>query len=100
MCPFAFIFCIPVYVFNPLLFFQLFDSVHVIIAIGLVLASLAAPTDPSATLGCKIHEYKKQRVRWSSTMNGEIAAFDDIVALYFTPLVTAFAASLFGKSNI
>lgn len=77
--------------------FQMFDSVFVNIAISLVLASLAAPTDPSATLAV-IHEYKAKG-EVSSTML-EIAAFDDIVGIIIYTLVTAFAAFSLGKSEL
>jgi len=96
-CVFAFI-SVFLFMFLTLYFFiHIFDSVHVIIAISLVLASLAAPTDPSATLAV-IHEYKAKG-EVSSTMMG-IAAFDDIVGIIIYTLVTAFAASFLGKSNI
>ncbi len=78
-------------------FIPVFKSVYVIIAISLVLASLAAPTDPSATLAV-IHEYKA-RGEVSSTML-EIAAFDDIVGIIIYTLVTAFAAFFLGDANI
>ena len=74
-----------------------FDSVYVAIAISLVLASLAAPTDPSATLAV-IHEYKAKG-EVSSTML-EIAAFDDIMGIIIYTLVTALAAFFLGKTDI
>lgn len=77
--------------------FHMFDSVYVNIAISLVLASLAAPTDPSATLAV-IHEYKAKG-EVSSTML-EIAAFDDIVGIIIYTLITAFAAFFLGKSEL
>ena len=66
-------------------------------AISLVIASLAAPTDPSATLAV-IHEYKAKG-EVSSTML-EIAAFDDIVGIIIYTLVIAFAAFFLGKTDI
>jgi Kef-type K+ transport system membrane component KefB len=78
-------------------FFHAYDSIYVIIAISLVLASLAAPTDPSATLAV-IHEYKAKG-EVSSTML-EIAAFDDIVGITIYTLVAAFAAFFLGKTEI
>lgn len=78
-------------------FIPLFDSVMVMIAISLVLASLAAPTDPSATLAV-IHEYKASG-KVSSTML-EIAAFDDIMGIIIYTLVTAFAAFFMGKADM
>jgi Kef-type K+ transport system membrane component KefB len=78
-------------------FIHLFNSVEVVIAISLVLASLAVPTDPSATLAI-IHEYKA-RGNVSSTMLG-IAAFDDIMAIIIYTLVTAFATLLLGNTGV
>ena len=78
-------------------FIHIFDSVYVILAVSLVLASLAAPTDPSATLAV-IHEYKAKGEVSSAMM--EIAAFDDIVGIIIYTLVTTFAAIFLGKTNI
>ncbi|HYQ56658.1 MAG TPA: cation:proton antiporter [Draconibacterium sp.] len=87
-----------IFMFVTLRFFiHIFQSVYVDIAISLVLASLAAPTDPSATLAV-IHEYKAKG-EVSSTML-EIAAFDDIVGIVIYTLVTAFAAFFLGNTNI
>jgi len=94
---FAFIFVF-LFMFLFLHFFiPVFSSIYLVIAISLVLASLAAPTDPSATLAV-IHEYKAKG-EVSSTML-EIAAFDDIVGIVIYTLVTAFAAFLLGKTEI
>lgn len=94
---FAFIFVF-LFMFLFLHFFiHVFDSIYAIIAISLVLASLAAPTDPSATLAV-IHEYKAKG-EVSSTML-EISAFDDIVGIIIYTLVTAFAAFFLGKTEI
>ena len=78
-------------------FIPILDSVYIIIALSLVLASLAAPTDPSATIAV-IHEYKAKG-EVSSTML-EIAAFDDIVGIIIYTLVTAFAAFILGNNAI
>ena len=78
-------------------FMGLFDSLYVNIAISLVLASLAAPTDPSATLAVK-HEYNAEG-EVSSTML-EIAAFDDIAGVIIFTFVTSFAAFFLGGSDI
>ncbi len=78
-------------------FIPVFDSVYVMIAISLVLASLAAPTDPSATIAV-IQEYKA-RGRVSSTML-EIAAFDDIAGIIIYTLVTAVAEFYLGSSQL
>ncbi len=78
-------------------FFHILDSTYAIIAVSLVLASLAAPTDPSATLAV-IHEYKAKGEVTSTML--EIAAFDDIIGLIIYTLVTAFAAFFLGKTDI
>jgi len=94
---FAFIFVF-LFIFIALYFFiHIFQSVYVIIAISLVLASLAAPTDPSATLAV-IHEYKAKGEVSSAML--EIAAFDDIVAIIIYTLVTAFVPFFLGKTEV
>ncbi len=75
----------------------LFSSVYISIAVSLVLASLAAPTDPSATLAV-IHEYKAKGVVSSAML--EIAAFDDLVGIILYTLVTAFATFFLGESDL
>ncbi len=77
--------------------FHIFDSIMVSLAISLVLASLAAPTDPSATLAV-IHEYNAKGKVSSSML--EIAAFDDIVGIIIYTLITAFAAFFLGKADL
>lgn len=94
---FAFIFVFLFMFLSFYFFIHVFDSVYVILAISLVLASLAAPTDPSATLAV-IHEYKAKG-EVSTTML-EIAAFDDIVGIIIYTLATAIAASFLGNSGI
>jgi len=90
--------CVFVFLFLVLQFFiPLFHSVYIVLAVSLVLASLAAPTDPSATLAV-IHEYQA-RGEVSSTML-EIAAFDDLVGIIIYTLVTAFATFFLGKSDL
>ncbi|PLX19354.1 MAG: cation:proton antiporter [Salinivirgaceae bacterium] len=94
---FAF-FAVFVFMFGVLYFFSSqFDSLFVILALSLVLASLAAPTDPSATIAV-IHEYKSKG-EVSSTML-EIAAFDDIIGIILYSLVTAFAVFFMGGEEI
>jgi len=83
--------------FSLYFFIHIFKSVYVILAVSLVLASLAAPTDPSATLAV-IHEYKAKG-EVSSTML-EIAAFDDIVGIVIYTLVIAFAAFFLGGKDL
>lgn len=77
--------------------FHFFDSIAVNIAISLILATLAAPTDPSATLAV-IHEYKARGVVSSSIL--EIAAFDDIVGIIIYTLVSAFTTFFLGKTDL
>jgi len=87
-----------IFIFLSLQFFiTVFDSVYINIAVSMVLASLAAPTDPSATLAV-IHEYKAKGEVSSSML--EIAAFDDIVGIVIYTLVTAFAAIFMGKTDV
>ena len=78
-------------------FIPLFSSLYVNIAVSLVLASLAAPTDPSATLDV-IHEYKAKGEVSSSML--QIAAFDDITGIIIYTLVTASATIFLGKSDV
>jgi len=74
-----------------------FESIYIALAVSLVLASLAAPTDPSATLAV-IHEYQAKG-EVSSTML-EIAAFDDLVGIVIYTLVTSFATFFLGKNSL
>lgn len=73
------------------------DPVATIIAMSLILASLAAPTDPSATLAV-IHETKAKGKVSSSTL--EIAAFDDVAGIIIYTFSTAFAILLLGDSSL
>ncbi|MGQ1891402.1 cation:proton antiporter [Thermophagus sp. OGC60D27] len=77
--------------------FHLFDSIYFSLAFSLILASLAAPTDPSATLAV-IDEYKA-RGPVSSTVLG-IAAFDDIAGIVLFTLSVAFAGALMGNAGV
>lgn len=91
---FAFVFAL---IFLSLRFsFSVFESVNVSLAVSLVLASLAAPTDPSATIAV-IHEFKAKG-EVSTTML-EIAAFDDLVGIIIYTLVTAFAVFSVGQGE-
>lgn len=93
----AFIFVF-IFMFLILFFFiHLFDSTNIIIGISLILASLAAPTDPSATLAV-IHEYKAKGTVSSAML--EIAAFDDIVGIMIYTLISSFALSLLGDTSM
>ncbi len=78
------------------LFLDVLQSINMILMVSLVLASLAAPTDPSATLAV-IHEYNAKGKVSSSML--EIAAFDDIAGIIIFTLVTAFAGLLIGQSE-
>lgn len=78
-------------------FFHIFDSIPVILAVSLILASLAAPTDPSATLAV-IHEYKAEGPVSSSML--EIAAFDDIVGIIIYSLASSLGTFFMGKSDV
>jgi len=78
-------------------FIHVFNSVTVIIVISLILASLAAPTDPSATLAVT-HEYKAKGIVSSSMM--EIAAFDDITGIIIYTLASVLSSSFLGGNDI
>lgn len=77
-------------------FLNIFAALNMIIAVSLILASLAAPTDPSATLAV-IHEYKADGVVSSSML--EIAAFDDVIGIIIYTLVSAFSTVLLGQGT-
>ena len=77
--------------------FPEFQSIYVILVLSLVLASLAFPTDPSATLAV-IHEYNAKGIVCNSML--KIAAFDDITGIIIYTLATTFAAYFMGDSNI
>jgi Kef-type K+ transport system membrane component KefB len=62
-----------------------------------LLGSLAAPTDPSATLA--VIQENKAKGKVSSTML-EIAAFDDVIGIIIYTLVISFAAFFLGKAEI
>lgn len=78
-------------------FLPIFNSTYVILVVSLVLASLAAPTDPSATIAV-IHEYKAKGVVSSSML--EIAAFDDVAGIVIYTLVIAISTILIGQSSV
>nr|WP_319399373.1 cation:proton antiporter [uncultured Carboxylicivirga sp.] len=78
-------------------FTNLYSSFYIIIAVSLLLASLAAPTDPSATLAV-IHEYKAKGPVSSAML--QIAAFDDLAGIIIYTLVAAFAPYFLGNSDI
>jgi len=78
----AFIFLAPLFVAHQ------YDVLLYFIPIGLLLASMASPTDPSATLAVE-HEYKAQG-QVTSTIMG-VAAFDDILGILNFSLAIAAA---------
>ena len=78
-------------------FTNLYTSFYIIIAVSLLLASLAAPTDPSATLAV-IHEYKAKGPVSSAML--QIAAFDDLAGIIIYTLVAAFAPYFLGNTDI
>ena len=93
----AFLFVFLFMFFSFYFFIPVFQSVSVILALSLVLASLASPTDPSATLAV-IHEYKARGIVSNTVL--EIAAFDDIVGIVVYTLAAAFATYFLGKTDI
>lgn len=76
---------------------DIFNSIFVVLAISLLLAALAAPTDPSATLAV-IHEFKAKGIVSSTIM--EIAAFDDIVGITIYTFISSLSTLFLGKGNI
>ncbi len=72
-------------------------SIHLTIAFVLLLASLAAPTDPSATLAV-IHEYKANGSVTKAILGA--AAFDDIITLILFSFSLSFARSFVGTEDI
>ncbi len=93
----AFLFVFLFMFFSFYFFIHTFQSVYVILALSLILASLASPTDPSATLAV-IHEYKAKGIVSSSVLN--IAAFDDITGIIIYTLATAFASYFLGDTGL
>lgn len=84
------------FIFIALYFTQVIPSVPTAIAVSLLLASLAAPTDPSATLAVS-QQYKAHGVV-SSTVMG-IAAFDDIAGIMFYTITLVATKSMMGGSS-
>jgi Kef-type K+ transport system membrane component KefB len=75
---------------------NVFDSVYVSVAFSMLLASLAAPTDPSATLAV-IEEYKAKGPVSSSVLG--IAAFDDVMGIVLFTISLASAKILMGSPD-
>ncbi len=72
-------------------------STSLIIAFCLLLASLAAPTDPSATLAV-IHEYKAKGPVTKAILGA--AAFDDIITLILFSFSLSISRSLVGTTDV
>ncbi len=72
-------------------------STPLIIAFCLLLASLAAPTDPSATLAV-IHEYKAKGPVTKAILGA--AAFDDIITLILFSFSLSISRSLVGTTDV
>ncbi|MCF6242577.1 MAG: cation:proton antiporter [Bacteroidales bacterium] len=66
------------------------------LAFSLLLASLGAPTDPSATLAV-IHEYKAKGAVTNAVLGA--AAFDDIITLILFSFSISIAHSILGSQN-
>ena len=77
-------------------FLHLFNSWAVSLAVSLILASLAAPTDPSATLAVT-NEYGAKGPVTSSILG--IAAFDDIMGIVLYTFTMSFARFFVGASS-
>lgn len=77
-------------------FFGLFSSWSVCLAVSLVLASLASPTDPSATLAVQNEYHARGKV---SSAILEIAAFDDITGIFLYTLTLSFVRLFLGASG-
>ncbi len=67
------------------------------LAFSLILASLGAPTDPSATLAV-IHEYKAKGKVTNAILGA--AAFDDIITLILFSFSISIAHSILGSQNV
>ena len=77
--------------------FGLFHSWQVCLVVSLILAALAAPTDPSATLAVKNEYHAKGEV--STTVLG-IAAFDDITGIILYTLSISFSRAFMGDGTM
>lgn len=95
---FAFIFVSLVF----MLIFRYFSNISVgdemvFIPLSFLIASLAAPTDPSATLAV-VHEYNAKGPVSSTTMG--VAAFDDILGIINYSLAVVIAAAFINHSSL
>lgn len=73
------------------------SGITVSVAFSLILASLGAPTDPSATLAV-IHEYKAKGPVTNSILGA--AAFDDIITLILFSFSLSVSRALMGGNDI
>jgi Kef-type K+ transport system membrane component KefB len=93
---FAYFFtCVFIFVWGYFILDQ-FSSWNIALAVSLLLASLAAPTDPSATLAVRNEYHAKGAV--SLTILG-IAAFDDIMGIILYTLTFTVAKLLLGSDG-
>lgn len=94
----AFIFLFVVFFALSILFLPFSDSGIILsIAFSLILASLGAPTDPSATLAV-IHEYKAKGPVTNSILGA--AAFDDIITLILFSFSLSVSRALLGGHDV
>jgi len=94
----AFIFIFIVFFALTYFFFPIpHTSIPLLVAFSLLLASLAAPTDPSATLAV-IHEYKAKGPVTNSILGA--AAFDDIITLILFSFSFSISRALAGTNEL
>jgi Kef-type K+ transport system membrane component KefB len=95
----AFLFVIAGFVIATPFFLNIENATYftIYIPFSLMLGSLAAPTDPTATLAVS-HEYQAKGKVMSSIMG--VAAFDDAFGIVLYSIAIAFASSLVSPENI
>ncbi len=94
----AFLFLFIIYLLLSLYFLPLsITGLGTAVAFSLILASLGAPTDPSATLAV-IHEYKAKGAVTNAILGA--AAFDDIITLILFSFSISIAHSILGSQNV
>lgn len=93
---FLFVF-IGIYIISTFFFTSLNFSLPMIVSFSLLLASLAAPTDPSATLAV-IHNYNAKGPVTNAVLGA--AAFDDIITLILFSLSLSISRSLLGSADL
>ena len=96
---FAFLAVLMFFAFFSRYFIEIPDAsfMSVFIPLGLLTASLAAPTDPSATLAV-VHEHKAKGEVTSTIMG--VAAFDDILGIINYSLALVIAAVLINHTGL